>query len=115
MGRSRRSGNHLIIGGDGGVSISWDRGRTWDFRNNMPRGQFYEIDVDNKVPFTVCGGLQDNGEWCVPSAVRDRNGIANRDAWNIGGGDGFYVKFDPSDENYAFAESQNGNIARVNL
>jgi photosystem II stability/assembly factor-like uncharacterized protein len=107
--------SHLIIGGDGGVSISWDRGLSWDFRNNIPLGQFYEIDVDNKVPFTVCGGLQDNGEWCVPSSVRDRNGIANRDAWNIGGGDGFYVKFDRSDENFAYAESQNGNASRVNL
>jgi photosystem II stability/assembly factor-like uncharacterized protein len=106
---------HLIIGGDGGVSISWDRGLSWDFRNNMPLGQFYEIDVDNKVPFTVCGGLQDNGEWCIPSAVRDRNGIANRDSWNIGGGDGFYVKFDRSDENFAYAESQDGNASRVNL
>ncbi len=107
--------NHLIIGGDGGVSISWDRGITWDFRMNMPIGQFYEIDVDMKTPFTVCGGLQDNGEWCVPSAVRDRNGIAARDAWNIGGGDGFYVKFDPSDNNFAYAESQNGAASRVNL
>ena len=107
--------NHLIIGGDGGVSISWDRGVTWDFRMNMPIGQFYEIDVDNKIPFTVCGGLQDNGEWCLPSAVRDRNGIAARDAWNIGGGDGFYVKFDRADENFAYAESQNGAASRVNL
>jgi photosystem II stability/assembly factor-like uncharacterized protein len=106
---------HLIIGGDGGVSISWDRGLSWDFRNNIPLAQFYEIDVDNKVPFTVCGGLQDNGEWCLPSSVRDRNGIANRDSWNIGGGDGFYVKFDRSDENFAYAESQNGNASRVNL
>ncbi|HUL74946.1 MAG TPA: hypothetical protein VLT86_17670 [Vicinamibacterales bacterium] len=107
--------SHLIIGGDGGVSISWDRGLSWDFRNNIPLAQFYEIDVDNKVPFTVCGGLQDNGEWCLPSSVRDRNGIANRDSWNIGGGDGFYVKFDRSDENFAYAESQNGNASRVNL
>ena len=30
--------NHLIIGGDGGVSISWDRGLSWDFRNNIPVG-----------------------------------------------------------------------------
>ena len=88
-------GNHLIIGGDGGVSISWDRGRTWDFRRNMPIGQFYEVDVDNSVPFRICGGLQDNGVWCVPSAVRNRNGIADRDAWNIGGGDGFHAHFDP--------------------
>ncbi|MGH7654249.1 MAG: hypothetical protein ACREN6_06250, partial [Gemmatimonadaceae bacterium] len=107
--------NHLIVGGDGGVSISWDRAVTWDFRRNMPIGQFYEIDVDNKVPYTVCGGLQDNGLWCVPSAVRDRNGIADRDAWNIGGGDGFYAKIDPFDQNFAYEESQDGNIARVNL
>jgi photosystem II stability/assembly factor-like uncharacterized protein len=107
--------NHLLVGGDGGVSISWDRGLTWDFRANMPIGQFYEIDVDMKVPYTVCGGLQDNGEWCVASASRDRTGISSADAWNIGGGDGFYVKFDPSDENFAYAESQNGNMSRVNL
>jgi photosystem II stability/assembly factor-like uncharacterized protein len=107
--------NHLIVGGDGGVSITWDRAMTWDFRRNMPIGQFYEVDVDNKVPYTVCGGLQDNGLWCVPSAVRNRNGIADRDGWNIGGGDGFYAKIDPSDPNYAYEESQDGNVARVNL
>ncbi len=107
--------NHLIVGGDGGVSITWDRAVTWDFRRNMPLGQFYELDVDNKVPYTVCGGLQDNGLWCVPSAVRNRNGIADRDSWNIGGGDGFYAKIDPSDQNYAYEESQDGNVARVNL
>ena len=107
--------NHLIVGGDGGVSISWDRAVTWDFRRNMPIGQFYEIDVDNKVPYTVCGGLQDNGLWCVPSAVRNRNGIADRDGWNIGGGDGFYAKIDPFDQNFAYEESQDGNVARVNL
>jgi len=107
--------NHLIVGGDGGVSISWDRAVTWDFRRNMPIGQFYEVDVDNKVPYTVCGGLQDNGLWCVPSAVRNRNGIADRDGWNIGGGDGFHAKIDPFDQNFAYEESQDGNVARVNL
>jgi photosystem II stability/assembly factor-like uncharacterized protein len=107
--------NHLLVGGDGGVSISWDRGLTWDFRRNMPIGQFYEIDVDNRDPYTVCGGLQDNGVWCIPSATRNRNGIADRDGWNIGGGDGFHAHFDPKDPNIIYEESQNGNIARVNL
>ncbi|MFI5311563.1 MAG: hypothetical protein ACHQQ3_10040, partial [Gemmatimonadales bacterium] len=107
--------NHVMVGGDGGVSISWDRAQTWDFRRNMPIGQFYEVDVDNKVPYTVCGGLQDNGVWCVPSAVRNRNGIADRDAWNIGGGDGFHAHVEPLDANLAWESSQNGNILRVNL
>jgi len=109
------NGNHLIIGGDGGVSVSWDRGKTWDFRRNMPIGQFYEVDVDNSVPFRICGGLQDNGVWCVPSAVRNRNGIADRDAWNIGGGDGFHAHFDPANNAMVLQSSQNGNAAWVNI
>lgn len=107
--------NHMIIGGDGGVSITWDRGLTWDFRRNMPIGQFYEVDVDNGVPFRICGGLQDNGVWCVPSAVRNRNGIADRDAWNIGGGDGFHAVFDPANGAMVLQSSQNGNAAWVNI
>ena len=108
-------GNHMIIGGDGGVSITWDRGKTWDFRRNMPIGQFYEVDVDHSVPFRICGGLQDNGVWCMPSAVRNRNGIADRDAWNIGGGDGFHAHFDPANDNLVLQSSQNGNAAWVNI
>jgi photosystem II stability/assembly factor-like uncharacterized protein len=108
-------GNHMIIGGDGGVSITWDRGTTWDFRRNMPIGQFYEVDVDNSVPFRICGGLQDNGVWCTPSAVRNRNGIADRDAWNIGGGDGFHAHFDPANNDLVLQSSQNGNAAWVNI
>ena len=107
--------NHMIVGGDGGLSISWDRGVTWEFRTNIPLGQYYEIGVDNRDPFTVCGGMQDNGEWCVHSAVRDRNGISNHDAWNVGGGDGFHVIVDPNDPNIAFEESQNGNASRVDM
>jgi photosystem II stability/assembly factor-like uncharacterized protein len=108
-------GNHMIVGGDGGVSITWDRGKTWDFRRNMPIGQFYEISVDNSVPYRICGGLQDNGVWCMPSAVRNRNGIADRDAWNIGGGDGFHALFDPANDNMVLQSSQNGNAAWVNI
>jgi Sortilin, neurotensin receptor 3, len=109
------NGNHLIAGGAGGLSISWDRGQTWDFRRNMPIGQFYEIDADNSVPFRVCGGLQDNGVWCMPSAVRNENGIADRDAWNIGGGDGFHAIFDPANSSLVLQSSQNGNAAWVNI
>jgi photosystem II stability/assembly factor-like uncharacterized protein len=107
--------NHLIVGGDGGVSISWDRGQSWLFRDNLPIGQFYEISADMQDPYTICGGLQDNGHWCVPSATRNRNGIANRDGFNIGSGDGFYARLDPTDPHTAFIESQEGRANRVNL
>ena len=107
--------NHLIVGGDGGVSISWDRGQTWLFRDNLPIGQFYEISVDMQDPYMICGGLQDNGHWCLPSATRNRNGITNRDGFNIGSGDGFYTRIDPTDAQTAFIESQEGRVNRLNL
>jgi photosystem II stability/assembly factor-like uncharacterized protein len=107
--------NHLIVGGDGGVSISWDRGQTWLFRDNLPIGQFYEISADMQDPYVICGGLQDNGHWCVPSATRNRNGISNRDGFNIGSGDGFYARIDPNDPRTAVIESQDGRANRVNL
>ena len=53
--------------------------------------------------------------WCVPSAVRNRNGIADRDAWNIGGGDGFHAHFDPTNNALVLQSSQNGNAAWVNI
>jgi len=107
--------NHLIVGGDGGVSISWDRGTTWQFRDNLPIGQFYEIAADMQDPYTICGGLQDNGHWCVPSATRNRTGISNRDGFNIGSGDGFSTHIDPTDPRIVIVESQEGRALRVNL
>ncbi len=107
--------NHLIVGGDGGVSISWDRGQTWLFRDNLPIGQFYEISADMQDPYVICGGLQDNGHWCVPSATRLRAGISNHDGYNIGSGDGFYARIDPTDPRTVLVESQDGRANRVNL
>jgi photosystem II stability/assembly factor-like uncharacterized protein len=107
--------NHLLLGGDGGVSVSWDRGATWMFRDNLPIGQFYEIGADMKQPYTVCGGLQDNGHWCIPSATRNRNGISNQEGFNIGSGDGFYARMDPNDPQTVIIESQGGRANRVNL
>ena len=107
--------NHLIVGGDGGVSISWDRGQTWLFRDNLPVGQFYEISADMQDPYVICGGLQDNGHWCLPSATRTRTGISNHDGFNIGSGDGFYARLDPTDPRTAIIESQDGRANRVNL
>jgi photosystem II stability/assembly factor-like uncharacterized protein len=107
--------NHLLVGGDGGVSISWDRGVTWQFRDNLPIGQFYEISADNQDPYSICGGLQDNGHWCTPSATRNRTGISNRDAFNIGSGDGFHARVDPNDPRVVIVESQDGRANRVNL
>ncbi len=102
----------LVLGSDGGVSVSFDRGRNWRFLDNLPIGQFYEIGVDDEEPYHVYGGLQDNGTWAGPSATLDTRGIRNADWFNVAGGDGFYVRVDPTDANVVYAESQNGNVTR---
>ena len=110
-----RDSNHMITGSDGGIYASHDRGQTWEFINTVPLGQFYELGLDNQRPYRICGGLQDNNVWCGPSMSFDTRGIGNAEWFTIGGGDGFYAQFDPSDPNTVYAESQDGNLLRRNL
>ncbi|MEE9129139.1 MAG: hypothetical protein V3T84_03910 [Phycisphaerales bacterium] len=116
--------DHILIGTDGGLYVSYDRGETWDFHNHFPVGQFYNVTVDNSDPYRVGGGLQDNGTWIGPSenlfnaqeAFMGRKGaITNHDWRFIWGGDGFHVAFDPVDSNIVYAEAQGGYIGRIHL
>ncbi len=107
--------DHIILGGDGGVSISWDRSRTWRQLTNLPLAQFYQIGVDMRDPYHVCGGLQDNGSWCGPSDTWSNQGIRTRDWYNVGGGDGFHTVMHPDNPRVMFSESQGGNLMRVDL
>jgi photosystem II stability/assembly factor-like uncharacterized protein len=110
-----QNSDHVLAGSDGGIHWSWDGGRTWDAVMTVPLGQFYEIGVDMRQPYNVCGGLQDNNTWCGPSATMDTAGIRNSDWFTIGGGDGFYAQMDPTDANIVYAESQDGNVLRRDL
>jgi len=107
--------NHMVLGSDGGIYFSYDRGKTWDFVNSLPIGQFYEIGLDTRDPYWVYGGLQDNGSWGGPSGTRFRQGITNDEWIKIGGGDGFYTQVDPTDPNTIYIESQNGFLSRLDL
>ncbi len=110
-----RNSNHLLIGNDGGFDVSYDQGATWEEVSTMPTGQFYAISADMRKPYYVCGGLQDNGSWCGPSAVRSNTGSVITDWYRIGGGDGFYTQNDPRDWTIGYSESQDGNTNRYNL
>ena len=105
--------NHVIAGTDGGVGISYDRARTFEAVYNMDLGQFYHVTYDMETPFNVCGGLQDNYTWCGPSQTRSRSGISNDQWFQIQGGDGFEAQIDPKDPRTIYAESQDGNIVRI--
>jgi photosystem II stability/assembly factor-like uncharacterized protein len=105
--------NHLMIGGDGGVGISYDKSKTYVWLKNMPLGQFYHVAYDMQTPFNVCGGLQDNNTWCGPSRVRSASGIGNDEWFVIQGGDGFQAQMDPTDPRILYGESQDGRMSRI--
>jgi photosystem II stability/assembly factor-like uncharacterized protein len=104
--------NHMFVGTDGGMHLTWDGGRSMDYVNTVPLAQFYEVSVDSRAPYGVCGGLQDNGSWCGPSRTLDTRGIGNHDWFRVGGGDGFYTVVDPEDPDTVYVESQDGNVRR---
>jgi photosystem II stability/assembly factor-like uncharacterized protein len=104
--------DHLIIGDDGGVWYSYDGGNKWWKAENLPVSQFYHVSVDNDMPYHVYGGLQDNSSWVGDSQYP--GGITNSRWENIFGGDGFWVFADPSDHDSIYAESQGGELGRVN-
>jgi hypothetical protein len=106
---------HIMEGNDGGLNISWDQGKSWDFVNTMATALGYVVTADMRRPYYVYVGLQDNGSWGGPSAVRGRGGIMNSDWFGIGGGDGFYTAVDPTDYNIVYTESQDGNTNRYDL
>ena len=108
-----RDSNDVLLGSDGGIHYSYDRGLTWDFVNSLALGQFYEIGYDMETPYNIYGGLQDNGSWGGPVRTRHQQGISNEDWFSVGGDDGFYTQVDPNDATTIYVESQNGVLRRL--
>lgn len=108
-------GELLIAGNDGGIGISYDRGETWRFVENLPFAQFYHVTVDREFPYRIYGGLQDNGSWQVPSRVFEYGPIRNHHARETHFGDGFDSAADPENPDRGYAMSQQGYIVRFDL
>lgn len=103
---------HFMIGGDGGLGITYDHGKSWYFPETIPVAQFYHIGVDHDRPYNVYGGMQDNGNWSGPGYTWKRGGIRTLYWQYLVGGDGFDISPDLSNSRFGYGSSQNGNLYR---
>jgi len=105
--------NHYMIGGDGGIYETFDDGKEFIHKTNLPVTQFYRVAVDNDFPFyNVYGGTQDNNSFGGPSQTIYTDGTS-RAEWTITlGGDGYWQAIDPDDPNIIYSEYQYGHLYR---
>lgn len=99
--------DRILSGSDGGYQVSFDGGLTYHIFRNVVLSQFYQIFYDDQDPYFVCGGLQDNGNWCGPSRSK-AGSILNDDWFTVSGGDGFYAVPVPGKPNVIYSNSQGG-------
>ncbi|MEK9506891.1 hypothetical protein WI460_01675 [Gemmatimonadota bacterium Y43] len=107
--------DHVLVGGDGGLNVTWDRGQNWEVVQQIGLAQAYAISVDMRKPYYVVVGLQDNGMWVGASRARMTRGVTNNDWFALSNADGFQSQVDPTDFNTVYAETQSGNIYRQDL
>lgn len=113
--------DHLILGNDGGLYISRDRGDSWLYCNDIPVAQIYRIGYDMDSPYNIYAGSQDNAGFRGPSDYDAINHKDIPDPWQHlwidiwGGGDGFTTIPDPSDKNYIYYLQQHGSMYHKNL
>ena len=106
---------HMLLGNDGGFYVSYDRAQHWQFIDNLPISQFYDIAVDKRDPYWIYGGAQDNGQWALPSRTFSRGGMTNADVMNTGYADGFQAAVDQRDSRFVYTESQNGRLYLIDM
>ena len=105
--------DYMLVGCDGGIYESFDRGETWLFKENLPITQFYRVAVDTSEPFYyVYGGTQDNATLGGPSRTLRKSGISNEDWFITVGGDGYETQVDPTDPNIVYSQWQYGGLVR---
>ena len=99
---------YILNGSDGGFQRSFDGGDSWEIINNIELSQFYQMEIDNKKPYNIYGGLQDNGTWVGPSNSLYKAGILKRHWKGLAYGDGYFAVPIPGEEHFVYTNLQGG-------
>jgi len=97
------NGDRMAVVNDGGVSISVNRGKSWD-HIQLPIAQIYHVTVDDQIPYFVYGNKQDGSSYRGPSNSLQFGGFGgggiSRSLWHpIAGGESGFAVPDPVDNN----------------
>jgi len=105
-----KNNQNFALADDGGGEISYNTGRTFSPLNNQATSQFYRVIADNRFPYWVYGGQQDNTSVATPS----RNGsfgITDKDWINGPGCESAWVAFnDPNNPELIYGGCYQGQI-----
>lgn len=109
--------NYLLDAQDGGISISYDKGKTWKHPIEvLPLAQFYNIAFDYHEPFRVYGSIQDHHSFYGEvNFSRGRDRVAKVDFKHTIGAEGSSHAVDPRDNETVYAGIYYGNLARANV
>ncbi|MCK5056853.1 MAG: hypothetical protein KAT34_09375 [Candidatus Aminicenantes bacterium] len=103
---------HMMLGSDGGIYISYDAGKTTFHLYNIPLGEIYDVEVDNEEPYNIYAGLQDHETWKGPS--NGWSGSVGVEDWVISGmWDGMYTVVNPENNRWLYFTTQFGKHHRV--
>jgi photosystem II stability/assembly factor-like uncharacterized protein len=91
----------MILGNDGGASVSFNGGYTWSAQQTQPTAQLYHVTTDRRFPYRLYASQQDNTAISLPSLSYD--GVITVADWiEPGGGESGYIAVQPHEPHLVF-------------
>ena len=75
-----------IQSNDGGANVTFDSGKTWSTQHNQPTAELYQVDLDDRDPYWLYAGQQDNSTIRVPSNATGNRAGGPEAYWEAVGG-----------------------------
>lgn len=101
---------NMVIANDGGAAITFNQGASWSRQSNMPTAQLYRLNIDNRFPYRIYAGQQDNTSLAIASLELGSDGITERSWKASAGGESAFLAFDPDNPRYVMGGSYLGTI-----